>query len=245
MFSDNHRDTTAACVEFTLRVHSDGRRECLAIVLARGEDGVYCPGPRRPTGDLARFVSEAIGTRSRSPSRAGGPTAAGRSPTDPSQARTTTLPVDRPSPPFSRRARQLRGLHDRSPRPKTWSNVIDSQVNRSGTALTSSPARPTGCARRSPRSTRAPHLHRHARHPRARPRQGSHPHARQWPAPARRRSVRGRGREVEGRETGRDERAGQVAEKTGLARPTVSTTLARLAKSGEVQTASAATCSLP
>jgi DNA-binding IclR family transcriptional regulator len=31
--------------------------------------------------------------------------------------------------------------------------------------------------------------------------------------------------------------AGQVADKTGLARPTVSTTLSRLAKSGEVQKA--------
>ena len=31
--------------------------------------------------------------------------------------------------------------------------------------------------------------------------------------------------------------AGQVADKTGLARPTVSTTLSKLAKSGEVQKA--------
>jgi hypothetical protein len=61
MYSDDHRDTTAACVEFTFRVHSDGRRERLAVVLVRDEDGIYRPGPRRPTGDLARFVSKAIG----------------------------------------------------------------------------------------------------------------------------------------------------------------------------------------
>ncbi|MGP0048836.1 MAG: hypothetical protein ACLPZR_08325 [Solirubrobacteraceae bacterium] len=61
MYSDDHRDTSAACVEFTFRVHSDGRRERLAVVLVRGEDGVYRPGPRRPTGDLARFVAKAIG----------------------------------------------------------------------------------------------------------------------------------------------------------------------------------------
>jgi hypothetical protein len=61
MYSDDHRDTTAACVEFTFRVHSDGRRERLAVVLVRGEDGVYRPGPRRPSGDLARFVARAIG----------------------------------------------------------------------------------------------------------------------------------------------------------------------------------------
>ncbi len=57
MYSDDHRDTSAACVEFTFRVHSDGRRQRLAVVLVRGEDGVYRPGPRRPTGDLARFVA--------------------------------------------------------------------------------------------------------------------------------------------------------------------------------------------
>jgi hypothetical protein len=61
MYSDDHRDPTAACVEFTFRVHSDGRRERLAVVLVRGEDGVYRPGPRRPSGDLARFVARAIG----------------------------------------------------------------------------------------------------------------------------------------------------------------------------------------
>jgi hypothetical protein len=52
MYSDDHRDTTAACVEFTFRVHSDGRRERLAVVLVRDRDGIYRPGPRRPTGDL-------------------------------------------------------------------------------------------------------------------------------------------------------------------------------------------------
>jgi hypothetical protein len=61
MFSDDHRDTMAACVEFTFRVHSDGRRERRAVELVRGKDGVYRPGPRRPTGDLARIVSRAIG----------------------------------------------------------------------------------------------------------------------------------------------------------------------------------------
>jgi hypothetical protein len=61
MYSDDHRDPTAACVEFTFRIHSDGRRERLAVVLVRGRDGIYRPGPRRPSGDLARFVSRAIG----------------------------------------------------------------------------------------------------------------------------------------------------------------------------------------
>ena len=61
MYSDDHRDPTAACVEFTLRVHSDGRRERLAVILVRGEDGIWRPGPRQPTGDLARFVATAIG----------------------------------------------------------------------------------------------------------------------------------------------------------------------------------------
>ncbi len=61
MYSDDHRDRTAACVEFTFRVHSDGRRERFATVLVRDPDGIYRPGPRRPTGDLARFVSRAIG----------------------------------------------------------------------------------------------------------------------------------------------------------------------------------------
>lgn len=61
MYSEDHRDPTAACVEFTFRIHSDGRRERLAVVLVRGADGVYRPGPRRPAGDLGRFVSRAIG----------------------------------------------------------------------------------------------------------------------------------------------------------------------------------------
>ena len=60
MYSDDHRDLTAACVEFTFRVHSDGRRERLAVVLVRDRNGIYRPGPRRPTGDLARFASKAI-----------------------------------------------------------------------------------------------------------------------------------------------------------------------------------------
>lgn len=60
MYSDDHRDPTAACVEFTFRVHSDGRRERLAVVLIRGRDGIWRPGPRQPTGDLARFVATAI-----------------------------------------------------------------------------------------------------------------------------------------------------------------------------------------
>ena len=61
MYSDDHRDPTAACVEFTFRVHSDGRRERLAAVLVRGTDGIYRPERRRPTGDLAIFVAKAIG----------------------------------------------------------------------------------------------------------------------------------------------------------------------------------------
>jgi len=61
MYSDDHRDRTAACVEFTFRVHSDGRRERMATVLVRDRDGIYRPGPRHPTGDLARFVARAIG----------------------------------------------------------------------------------------------------------------------------------------------------------------------------------------
>jgi hypothetical protein len=56
VYSDDH-----ACVEFAFRVHSDGRRECLATVLVRDQDGVYRPGPRRPTGELAKFVAKAIG----------------------------------------------------------------------------------------------------------------------------------------------------------------------------------------
>lgn len=61
MYSDDHRDSTAACVEFTFRVHSDGRRERFATVLVRDRDGIYRPGPRRPSGDLARFVAKAVG----------------------------------------------------------------------------------------------------------------------------------------------------------------------------------------
>ncbi len=61
MYSEDHRDPTAACVEFTFRVHSDGRRERLAVVLVRGTDGVWRPGPRQPHGDLARFVRKAVG----------------------------------------------------------------------------------------------------------------------------------------------------------------------------------------
>lgn len=61
MYSDDHCDSTAACVEFTFRVHSDGRRERLATVLVRDSDGIYRPGPRRPTGDLAGFVAKAVG----------------------------------------------------------------------------------------------------------------------------------------------------------------------------------------
>lgn len=56
MYSEDHRDPTAACVEFTFRVHSNGRRERLAVVLVRGRDGVYRPGRGKPSGDLARFV---------------------------------------------------------------------------------------------------------------------------------------------------------------------------------------------
>jgi hypothetical protein len=61
VYSDDHRDSSAACVEFTFRVHSDGRRERFATVLIRDRDGVYRPGPRRPQGDLAGFVAKAIG----------------------------------------------------------------------------------------------------------------------------------------------------------------------------------------
>jgi hypothetical protein len=61
MYSEDHRDSTAACVEFTFRVHSDGRRERFATVLVRDRDGIYRPGPRRPRGDLARFISKAVG----------------------------------------------------------------------------------------------------------------------------------------------------------------------------------------
>lgn len=60
LYSDDHRDPTAACVEFTFRVHSDGRRERLAAVLVRDRDGIYRPGPRRPSGDLARFAAQAV-----------------------------------------------------------------------------------------------------------------------------------------------------------------------------------------
>lgn len=61
MYSDDYRDPTAACVEFTFRVHSDGRRERLAAVLVRGGDGIYRPASRRISGDLGRFVAKAIG----------------------------------------------------------------------------------------------------------------------------------------------------------------------------------------
>ena len=61
MYSDDHRDPTAACVEFTFRVHSDGRRDRRATVLVRDRDGIYRRGPRRPTGDLRRFVAKAVG----------------------------------------------------------------------------------------------------------------------------------------------------------------------------------------
>lgn len=61
MYSDDHRDSSAVCVEFTFRVHSDGRRERFATVLVRDRDGIYRPGPRRPSGDLAAFVARAVG----------------------------------------------------------------------------------------------------------------------------------------------------------------------------------------
>jgi hypothetical protein len=83
MSSKTHR-CTAACVEFTFRVHSDGRRERLAAVFVREGDGVYRPGPIRPTGDLARFVARAIGEATeelslrRRPGRQADVSAAGR-----------------------------------------------------------------------------------------------------------------------------------------------------------------------
>jgi hypothetical protein len=61
MDNDDRRDSGSTCVEFTFRVHSDGRRERLATVLVKDEDGVYRPGPRNPQGDLARFVADAVG----------------------------------------------------------------------------------------------------------------------------------------------------------------------------------------
>lgn len=79
MYSDDHRDPSAVCVEFTFRVHSDGRRERLAVVLVRGRDGIWRPGPRQPTGDLARFVAKAIGEAMDELSPDGEPTAATRS----------------------------------------------------------------------------------------------------------------------------------------------------------------------
>lgn len=61
MYSEAHQDATAAWVEFTYRVHSDGRPERLAVVLVGGKNGIWRPGARQPTGDLARFVAKAIG----------------------------------------------------------------------------------------------------------------------------------------------------------------------------------------
>jgi len=61
MYSEDHRDLSAACVEFTFRVHSDGRRERFATLLVRDRDGIYRPAVRRPSGDLAAFAAKAIG----------------------------------------------------------------------------------------------------------------------------------------------------------------------------------------
>ena len=60
MDSGDHRELPESCVEFKFRVYSDGRRERHAVVLLRGQDGVYRPGPSRPSGDLGRFVRTVI-----------------------------------------------------------------------------------------------------------------------------------------------------------------------------------------
>ena len=55
-----HLGVEDACVDFTYRVYSDGRRERFATVYAVGRDGTLKRGSRRPTGPLGRFVADAI-----------------------------------------------------------------------------------------------------------------------------------------------------------------------------------------
>jgi hypothetical protein len=49
-----------ACVEFTFRVHSDGRQERFATVLIADDEGSLRAGPRQPEGELRRFVAGAV-----------------------------------------------------------------------------------------------------------------------------------------------------------------------------------------
>ena len=55
-----HLGVEDACVDFTYRVYSDGRRERFATVYAVDHDGALKRGSRRPTGPLGRFVADAI-----------------------------------------------------------------------------------------------------------------------------------------------------------------------------------------
>ena len=124
-------------------------------------------------------------------------------------------------------------------------------MNRFRSALTSSPAKPTACARRLPRSTPLVQdadpqasaaqawpadrvqAHRIGDEQRA-GRQTSQPAPR---SPRRTAPGATKASVLTALADGEAMTAGQVADKTGLARPTVSTTLSKLAKSGEVQKA--------
>jgi hypothetical protein len=61
MESQQTHRCSGACVEFTFRIHSDGRQERFATVLIADGDGNLRPGPRQPQGELRRFVAGAVG----------------------------------------------------------------------------------------------------------------------------------------------------------------------------------------
>lgn len=61
-YLEDHRSPLGACVEHTVRVHSDGRRDRVALVLQRNSEGVYLPvAPGALRGELARFALYGMG----------------------------------------------------------------------------------------------------------------------------------------------------------------------------------------
>lgn len=50
----------AAFVEYTVRVHIDGRRERFARLIIADADGQLRMGPSRPVGELGRFTERAL-----------------------------------------------------------------------------------------------------------------------------------------------------------------------------------------
>ena len=50
----------AAFVEYTVRIHTDGRHERFARLIVTDTDGQQRSGPSRPTGELGRFTERAL-----------------------------------------------------------------------------------------------------------------------------------------------------------------------------------------